>query len=422
MFAGSWEARSYRAPCCSLADIIPGSALGVQPTANAADWSEPTAYRTFMESPVTRNIPLSSQDITDVEVDAVVHVLRSERLSLGPKLTEFENAFKTRLGVRHAISCSSGTAGLHVCWRALGVGPGDEVITTPFSFIASSNSIAFDGGRPIFVDVDPQTWQLDANRIESALTPRTKAILPVDIFGNTPDLDAVWDIARRHNLRVLEDSCEALGTTYKNRPTGTIGEAGVFAFYPNKQITTGEGGMIVTNNDDIAFQARSLINQGRDPDAGWLAHARLGYNYRLSDIQAALGVVQMQRLDDILAQRARVAALYRQRLADESRVSLMHIRADVAISWFVFVVRLTDDYTLAQRDAILAGLTERGIGCNNYFTPIHLQPYYVEAYGHQPGDFPITESLSQRTIALPFHNRLTPDEVDHVVTVLQSLL
>lgn len=371
---------------------------------------------------MTGNIPLSSQDITDAEVDAVVHVLRSQRLSLGPKLAEFEHAFKTRLGVRHAISCSSGTAGLHVCWRALGVGPHDEVITTPFSFIASSNSIAFDGGRPVFVDIDPRTWQIDANRIEAAITPRTKAILPVDIFGNMPDLDAVWDIARRHNLRVLEDSCEALGATYKGRLAGTIGEAGIFAFYPNKQITTGEGGMIVTDDDDIAFQTRSLINQGRDPDAGWLAHARLGYNYRLSDIQAAMGVVQMQRLDEILAHRARVADLYRRRLADEPRVSLMHIREDVAISWFVFVVRLSDDYTQAQRDAILTGLAQRGIGCNNYFTPIHLQPYYVKAYGHKPGDFPITEALSQRTIALPFHNRLTVDQVDHAVSTLQSLL
>lgn len=382
----------------------------------------PAVCRTFREQTVTHNIPLSSQDITDAEVEAVVRVLRSQRLSLGPKLTEFEEAFKRRIGVRHAICCSSGTAGLHVCWRALGIGPGDEVITTPFSFISSSNSIAFDGGRPVFVDIDPRTWQIDANRIEAAITPRTKAILPVDVFGNVPDLDAVWDVARRHNLRVLEDSCEALGATYKGRPAGTLGEAGVFAFYPNKQITTGEGGMIVTSDDDIAFHARSLINQGRDPDAGWLAHARLGYNYRLTDIQAAIGVVQMRRLDEILARRAQVAERYRALLADEPRVSLMQIRDDVAISWFVFVVRLSDDYTQAQRDAILAGLTQRGIGCNNYFTPIHLQPYYVQEFDTRPGDFPITEALSQRTIALPFHNRLTADEVEHTVSTLQTLL
>lgn len=371
---------------------------------------------------MSREISLSAPDITQAEIDAVVAVLRSDRLSLGPRLGEFEQMFRQRFGVKHAVCCSSGTSGLHVCWRALGIGPGDEVITTPFSFVASANSILFDGARPVFVDVDPQTWQIDVNRIEAAITPRTKALLPVDIFGNLPDWDALLPLARRHRLRVLEDSCEAIGATYKGRPAGTLGEAGVFAFYPNKQITTGEGGMIVTNDDHIAFMVRSLCNQGRDPDAGWLAHARLGFNYRMTDFQAALGTVQMRRLDEILAQRTRVARMYIDRLADERRLSIMHVAPHVKISWFVFVVRLSDEYTMAQRDAILAKLRQQGIGCNNYFTPIHLQPFYAERFGHRRGDFPITEALAERTIALPFHNHLTEADADHVVRTLRGLL
>jgi perosamine synthetase len=371
---------------------------------------------------VNHPLSLSAQDITQAEIDAVVAVLRSDRLSLGPRLGAFEEAFRRRLGVEHAVCCSSGTAGLHACWRAMEIGPEDEVITTPFSFIASSNSIMFDGAKPVFVDIDPETWQIDAGRIEAAITNRTRAILPVDIFGSLPDWDAILQIAERHNLRVLEDSCEALNATYKGRLAGTLGEAGVFGFYPNKQITTGEGGMIVTDDDRLASLTRSLCNQGRDPDAGWLAHARLGYNYRLSDVQAAIGLVQMERLDEILAKRARVAGMYGERLSEEPRVSLMHVPPDVEMSWFVFVIRLSDDYTREQRDQILSGLSHRGIGCNNYFTPIHLQPFYVEAFGFREGDFPITEGLSARTIALPFHNHLSESDVDRVVEALRALL
>ncbi len=369
-----------------------------------------------------RAIPLSAQDITQAEIDAVVAVLRSQRLSLGPRIPEFEAEFTRRLGVKHAVACSSGTAGLHMCWKALGVGRGDEVITTPFSFIASSNSIMFDGGKPVLVDIDPQTWQIDPARVGAAVTPRTKAILPVDVFGAPSDMDAVWAIARRHNLRVLEDSCEALGATYKGRPAGTLGEAGVFGFYPNKQMTTGEGGMVVTNDDDIAFQVRSLRNQGRDPEGGWLAHPRLGYNYRMCDILAALGTAQVRRLDEILTQRDRVARLYQERLADEPRLVLQKVPADTRISWFVFVVRLSDDYTPADRDAILKRLQAQGVGCNVYFPPIHLQQFYQDQLGYRPGDFPITEALAARTMALPFHNRLTEADVDHVVKTLRSLL
>jgi perosamine synthetase len=371
---------------------------------------------------VSREIALSSQDITQAEIDAVTAVLQSSRLSLGPKVTEFEGMFTQFLGCKHAIACNSGTSGLHLLWLALGLRPGDEVITTPFSFIASSNSVMFTGARPVFVDIDPLTWQIDTSRIEAAVTPRTKALLPVDIFGNIPDMDAVTALARRHGLRVIEDCCEALGSTWRGRRAGRLGEAGVFGFYPNKQITTGEGGMIVTDDDELAGLCRSLRNQGRDPEAGWLAHARLGYNFRLPDINCAIGVEQMRRLDEILSKRSRVAGWYLERLADEPRVSTMRVPPEVGLSWFVMVVRLSDDYSQARRDEILKQLSVAGIGNNNYFTPIHLQPFYREQWGHQPGDFPRTEALAARTIALPFHNHLSESDVDYVVRTLRGLL
>lgn len=371
---------------------------------------------------MTYRFNLSSPDITDAEIAAVTDVLRTSHLSLGPKVEEFEAQFRQRLGIRHAVAVCNGTCGLHLMWRALGLQPGDEVITTPFSFIASSNSVLFERGRPVFVDVDPETWQLDARRIEAAITPRTRAILPVDIFGSFPDMDAVWAIARQRGLRVLEDSCEALGAAYKSRPAGTIGEAGVFGFYPNKQMTTGEGGMVVTNDDKIAFRVRSMRNQGRDPDAGWLQHARLGFNYRLCDINCALGIVQMQRLDEIIEKRSHAAEWYRQRLIDEKRLTMMKVPEGVSISWFVFVVRLNEDYTQEKRDAVLNRLRQAGVACSNYFTPIHLQPFYQEQLGYRLGDFPITEALSARTVALPFHNHLSEADVDAIVTELKRAL
>lgn len=366
-------------------------------------------------------ISLSGPDISQAEIDAVVAVLRTPQLSLGPRVPEFEKAFCDRLGVSHAIACNSGTSGLHLLWKSLGLGPGDEVITTPFSFIASSNSIMFVGARPVFVDIEPDTWQIDPKRIEAAVTPRTRALLPVDVFGSIPDMDAIHAIARKNSLRVIEDSCEALGSTYKGRPAGTLAEAGVFGFYPNKQITTGEGGMIVTSDDRIAFVCRALRNQGRDPDAGWLQHARLGFNYRLPDINCAIGAVQMRRLDEILAKREQVARWYMQRLADEPRVSIQRVPAEVKMSWFVLVVRLADSYSQAERDGILTKLRTQGIGCSNYFTPIHLQPFYQEI-GYKAGQFPITEQVAFRTIALPFHNGLSEGDVDRAVKTLRALL
>ena len=367
-------------------------------------------------------IPLSCPDIAQADRDAVNQVMMGPQLSLGPRLPEFERIFCDYAGVRHAVAVNSGTSGLHLCVRAMGLGPGDEVITTPFSFIASSNCILMEGARPVFVDIDPRTWNIDASRIESAITPRTKAILPVDVFGSPADMDAVNAIARKRGLRVLEDSCEAVGATYKGRKAGTLGEAGVYGFYPNKQVTTGEGGMIVTNDDAIASLAASMRNQGRGDSNAWLAHERLGYNFRLSDINCALGISQMKRIDEILAHRARTAGYYLERLRDEKRVTMQRVPAESHVSWFVMVVRLSDEYTRADRDRIMQSLREAGIGTNNYFTPIHLQPFYVQQFGYKRGDMPVCEALSDRTIALPFHGLLTEAEVDTVCKTFRGLL
>jgi perosamine synthetase len=381
------------------------------------------------------SIHLARPNITRAEIDAVVGVLQTPHLSLGPKLPEFEAAFAKQCGTSDAVACSSGTAGLHMLIRAMGAasrqfadanrqfaGDGDEVITTPFSFVASANCALLEGARIVFVDIDPGTWNIDPRRIESAITTRTKVIIPVDVFGQVADMDPILTIARRHGLRVIEDSCEALGSRYKGRPAGSLGDAGVFGFYPNKQITTGEGGMIVTDDRELARTCRSLRNQGRDDNGGWLMHSRLGYNYRLSDINCALGIVQLARLPEIVEARTRVAAMYRERLAGESRIITQQVLPDVEVSWFVMVVRLADEFSQADRDRILMGLKERGIGCSNYFAPIHLQPFYVKRFGYKPGDFPVCEALASRTIALPFHHELTEQDVDTVCGELRRLL
>ncbi len=371
---------------------------------------------------MNRPIALARPNITQAEIDAVVAVLRTPNLSLGPKVPEFESAFARFCGTGHAVACINGTAGLHLLVRALGIGPGDEVITTPFSFVASANCILMEGATPVFADIDPHIWNIDPQKVAAALTPRTRAIIPVDVFGQPADMDAIGQIASRHNLRVIEDSCEALGSTYKGRPAGSLGHAGVFGFYPNKQITTGEGGMIVTEDAALAGLCRSLRNQGRDTGGGWLAHPRMGYNYRLCDINAALGTAQLARLEEIIGQRNRVYALYRERLSDERRLAFQHVSPDAKVSWFVFVVRLSDDYSQADRDRILRAMNERGLGCSNYFAPIHLQPFYAERFGFKPGDFPNCEALAARTVALPFHHELTESDVDRVCEELKCLL
>lgn len=366
-------------------------------------------------------IPLSQPDITQREIDAVVDVLHSNTLSIGPRLVEFENKCAAIASRRHGIGVSSGTAGLHACMIAAGIKPGDEVITTPFSFVASTNCILYVGAKPVFVDIDTRTLNMDPRLVQSAITARTKAIVAVETFGHPGGMTELEQIARRNELILIEDCCEGFGGSAGDRPIGNFGRAGVFAFYPNKQITTGEGGMIVTDDDRFADICRALRNQGREGMA-WLAHQRLGYNYRMSEIQAAIGSVQCDRLPEILENRRRVARMYMQRLMDNRYLILPTLGEQDHMSWFVFVVRLNDLFGPMDRDEIIRGLRAAGIGCSNYFPPIHLQPYMVEQFGYQPGMFPRTEYISARTIALPFFSRMTELQVDRVVTTLNDQL
>jgi len=367
-------------------------------------------------------IYLSRPDITAREIEAVCEVLRSPDLSLGPKLAEFEQAFAKYIGTKRAVAVNSGTSGLFLSILALGIGPGDEVITTPFTFIASATAIMMAGARPVFVDIDPASLNIDPAKIEAGITPRTKAIVAVEVFGNPAGLDRVCEIAQKHNLAIIEDSCEALGSALNGKKVGTFGTMSVFGFYPNKQITTGEGGMILTNDDYLADMCVSLRNQGRGKGSGWLGHDRLGYNFRLSDINCALGIVQLSRIDQIKAKRRQVAKWYQEMLADDDRLTVPTEPDGCDMSWFVFVVRLADGFTLAQRDSILQGMRNKNIQVSNYFPPVHLQPFMVEQFGYNQGDFPLTEAVCKSTIALPFHNNLTKDEVAIVCKTLKEVL
>lgn len=382
-------------------------------------------------------IPLSYPDITEREIEAVTTVLRSGRLSIGPRQDLFEQLIAQRAGRRHGVAVSSGTAGLHLVLAALGLGPGDEVITTPFSFIASANSILMVGATPVFVDIDPQSLNIDPAKVEAAITPKTRAILAVEVFGNCKHMDALEKLAQAHEIPLVEDSCEALGGGIGKQACGSFGRAGVFAFYPNKQITTGEGGCIVTDDDRLANLCRSMRNQGRavevgqenDPfnarDAGrWLAHERMGYNYRMSEIAAALGCVQMERLDEILNRRREVAAMYMQRMMDWDDIILPTIEECCAatMSWFVFVIRLSHTFGRVERDRIIKGMHRHEIGANNYFPCIHLQPFYKNRFGFKEGDFPVAEAISDRTIALPFFNQLDDAQIDLVCHTLQIMI
>lgn len=387
-------------------------------------------------------IPLSRPDITDQEIQAVTDVLQSGRLSIGPRQDLFEQSLASVCQRRNGVAVSSGTAGLHLVLLALGVKPGDEVITTPFSFIASANCILMAGATPVFVDICPTSLNLDPTRIEAAITDKTKAIIAVEVFGNARHMDKVEAIARQHEIALIEDSCEGLGGRLGNRAIGSFGRASVFGFYPNKQITTGEGGMIVTDDDRLADMCRSLRNQGRSVESldasnpgvansggggetgSWLAHTRLGYNYRLSEINAALGVVQVERLDGMLERRREVAEAYTRRLLDFPELILPSPTpgTEGEVSWFVYVVRLGPEYDRAARDRVIAGLRRHDIGAANYFPCIHLQPFYQNQHGFKKGDFPIAESIADRTLALPFYNALEEPQIDLVCHTLSVML
>jgi perosamine synthetase len=368
----------------------------------------------------TRGVPLSGPYLDEREEELVLEVLRSGRLSLGPVIDRFEELFAERVGAPHAAAVSSGTAGLHLLCVSAGISAGDEVITSPFSFAASANCFIYEGGVPVFADVDPRTLNLDPAAVEAAVTPRTKAIVAVDIFGYPCELDELRAIAQRHGLALIQDSCEALGAEYRGAAVGSRGPPAVFAFYPNKQITTGEGGMVTTHSEPEWRLLRSLRNQGRGDAGGWLEHVRLGFNYRLDDVRAALGIGQLEKLDAILALRDAVAQRYHELLRGLDGVELPcaddreHRR-----SWFVYVVRLPDR---AARERVIAQFEREGIGYNRYLPSIHLQPYMRERYGFREGMCPVSEDASSRTLALPFFTALERDAQERVAEALAAAL
>ena len=367
-------------------------------------------------------IPLSAPDVIEADIEAVVNVLRIPRLSLGPELEAFERETAQYVGAEHAIAVNSGTSGLHLCMRAFGIRNGDEVIVPSFTFIAAANVIRMVQATPVFVDIDPVTLNLDPERVAAAITARTRAILVVHTFGRPAAMTQLLEIAQRHGLVLIEDACEAMGAEYRGRKVGVLGNAGVFGFYPNKQITTGEGGMIVTNDSGIAQMARSLRNQGRVNSEDWLDHAHLGYNYRLSEINCALGRAQLQRLEEILQRRAAVAAWYNACLSGHPDLNMPDLDfPDGRLSWFVYVVRLAARFHRAERDTMIRTMAEEGIECGRYFAPIHMQP----AYRNPPradNCLAVTEEVGQRCIALPFFNRISFPDVLQVCRSLEDAL
>ena len=371
---------------------------------------------------MTIRIPLSSPDIGESEIAAVNAVLRSPRLSLGAKLLEFETVVANFVGCAHAVAVSSGTAALHLALIGAGISAGDEVIVPSFAFIAVANAVHYVGAIPVFVDIDERTLNIAPSAVESAITAKTRAILVVHTFGVPAALNELLGIARRHNLQIIEDACEAIGGEYQGRKLGSLGRAGVFGFYPNKQITTGEGGILVTNDTRIAARARSLRNQGRGETSDWFEHIELGYNYRISEINCALGIAQMQRLSEIIERRAAVAQVYFTALKLHNHIEAPPARvADGRISWFVYVVRLAKEFQGARRDAAVAAMQARGIGCARYFAPIHLQRAYRDV-PHRCMDLTVTGALSGRTLALPFFNQLSLAQVLEVCSTLQEVL
>lgn len=361
-------------------------------------------------------VPMSAPDITPGDIALVEDALKSKCLSLGPYLRRFEDAFAEYIGTRHAVGVSSGTSGLHSVVVAAEIGPKDEVITTPFSFVASANCILYEGARPVFVDIDENSLNLDSRLLRDAITDSTRAILPVHVFGQPCAMDDVTAIAERHRLLVIEDACEAIGAEYRGRKVGTFGRAAVFGFYPNKQMTTGEGGIVTTDDSELARKLRSLRNQGRDEMGSWLGHPRLGYNYRLGEMNAALGLSQLQRIEHLLARRQSVADYYKERLRGVASVRpIAPIETTTRMSWFVFVIRLDPDISQA---GVIKTLAEMGVPTRSYFTPIHLQPFYRERFGYKEGSFPVTERMARSLLALPFHTNFSEQEVDFVVTCL----
>jgi perosamine synthetase len=366
-------------------------------------------------------IPLARPVLGEAEEQAVIEVLRSRQLSLGPRILEFERLFAERLGVDHASAVSSGTAGLHLALRAVDVGEGDEVITSPFSFVASANAVLYERARPVFADIDPVTLNLDPQAAAAALTSRTRALLPVHIFGYPAAMGAFERLAQKQGLGLVEDACEALGAVHADGvAVGGRGHPAVFGFYANKQLTTGEGGMVTLSDPAQKERIDSERNQGRAPDMDWLDHDRLGFNYRLSDVACAIGIAQLSRLNEMLADRARVANLYRQALTEIEGLELPCTDRDGETrGWFVFVVQLPRG---VERDEIVRLLADAGIQSKPYLPAIHLMSFYRELFGHREGEFPVCEDVAARSLALPFFPEMSEGQVARVAEALRSLL
>lgn len=356
--------------------------------------------------------------ITDKDKKSVLEVLNSTKLSLGPKYIEFESNMKKYVGSKYACAVVNGTCGLHLAVKALGLKEDDEVVTSPFSFISSSNCLLYERIKPVFVDIEEETYNIDPSKIERAITKKTKAILAVHIFGQTASMDPIIKLAKNYKLKIIEDACESLGAKYKNKMAGTFGDIGVYAFYPNKQMTTGEGGMIVTSQRKIYDLCCSLRNQGRNKDGNWLIHERLGYNYRMDEMSAALGVSQLIKLDWMINQKQQIAKWYTQELSTCPNVILPSMASARIHSWFIYVIRILN----RKRNALMKKLSYEQIQTKPYLPVIHLQPFMRKLFQYRTGDYPVAEKIAAQTLALPFYIGLSQNDVRRICCKIKSLL
>ena len=365
-------------------------------------------------------LALGAPDISEEDIAAVVAVLRSGTLTKGPVTARFEAAFADYIGAAHAVAVSSGTSALHLCIRAAGIKEGDEVITSPFSYVASANCILYERATPVFADIDEATMNIDPGKAAAAVTERSRALLPVHVFGQPCAMRALGALCAERGLIAIEDACEAIGAEYEGRKVGSFGDFAVFSFFPNKQMTTGEGAAITCSDARAAALLRTLRNQGMSEESPWLTHDELGYNYRMTEMSAALGLSQLGRIEEMLAMREAVAMLYRERLRSIARVSLIEAAPQTTrLSWFAAIARLAPEF---DRDEVIADLRSLGIPAKAYFSPLHLQPVYRERFGYGPGDFPVAERVARSTLALPFHNRMTEGQVALVCEALECVL
>lgn len=365
-----------------------------------------------------RKYQIARPFIDKEDIKGVVEVLRSGWLSLGPKYLEFEEKFAKYAGTKYALSVSSGTAALHLGVKALGLKAGDEVITSPFSFISSSNCLLYEGVKPVFADIEEVTFNIDPLKIEKLITKKTRAILPIHIFGQSAQMDPILKIAKKYKLKILEDACESLGAVYKDKAVGTTGDIGTFAFYPNKQMTTGEGGIIVTNSKEIYKLCDSMRNQGRGESKDWLVHERVGFNYRMDEMSASLGITQLKKIDRLIKQKRKIASWYNRSLKNILGISVPVIGPDRTHSYFVYVIRVE----AGKRNVLMDGLNRIGIQTKPYLPVIHLQPFMRKLFGFKKGDFPVAEKISGETLALPLYIGLTQEDIGYISSKIKRIL